>query len=60
MSDSIIVEMIPVVRHERIVAELQAENAALKAELTAMTIDRNLWRDAHTEDCPNAPLPEAL
>lgn len=60
MSDSIIVEMIPVVRHERIVAELQAENAALKAELTAMTIDRNLWQDAHNEDCPNAPPPEAL
>lgn len=60
MSDSIIVEMIPVVRHERIVAELQAENAALKEQLTAMTIDRNLWQDAHNEDCPNAPSLEAL
>ncbi len=31
----------------------------LKAELEAMIEDRNLWRDAHNDDCPNlVPLEE--
>lgn len=36
------------------VIESAAEIEALKAQLSAMTEDRNLWRDAHNEDCPNA------
>lgn len=35
---------------------LEAEIRRLKGELTAMTEDRNLWQDAHDEDCPNKAL----
>lgn len=39
---------------------LKAENESLKAELTAMTEDRNLWQQAHDEDCPNRAMIETL
>ena len=32
----------------------------LEAELAAMTEDRNLWRDAHDEDCPNLAMLETV
>jgi hypothetical protein len=32
---------------------LLEEREQLKAELTAMTADRNLWQDEHNGDCPN-------
>jgi len=31
-----------------------------EAELAAMTEDRNLWRDAHDEDCPNLAMLETV
>jgi hypothetical protein len=30
----------------------------LEAQLAAMTKDRNLWQEAHDEDCPNAKAVE--
>jgi hypothetical protein len=30
--------------------------ARLEAQLTAMTVDRNLWQDAHNDDCPNKAM----
>jgi hypothetical protein len=34
--------------------------SALEEQLTAMTKDRNLWQDAHNEDCPNKIAVDAL
>lgn len=28
----------------------------LEGQIAAMTVDRDLWRDAHDEDCPNAAM----
>lgn len=38
----------------------KVEREELQAKLAAMIIDRNLWQDAHNEECPNlAALKEA-
>ena len=34
-------------------SEIGNEVIRLRAELAAMTTDRNLWQDEHNEDCPN-------
>jgi len=33
-------------------AVTQFELQEVRQQLKAMTIDRNLWQDAHNEDCP--------
>lgn len=43
----------PVEQAEAYFEVLEQEVRRLKGELTAMTEDRNLWQDAHDEDCPN-------
>jgi hypothetical protein len=40
-------------KRERQLLALTARVESLRKELVEMTLDRNLWRDAHNEDCPN-------
>jgi len=40
-------------------AVTQFELQEVRQQLKAMTIDRNLWQDAHNEDCPNIAALEA-
>jgi DNA repair exonuclease SbcCD ATPase subunit len=37
----------------------EEENAALQAQLRAMVEDRDLWKEAHDDDCPNKNMLEA-
>jgi len=45
---------------ERQLKAALAELERLKAELNAMTIDRDLWQSDHNEDCPNAAMVTSL
>lgn len=43
------------IREEQLLTAL-TEKEELKKQLAAMTEDRDLWQDAHNEDCPNLAL----
>lgn len=45
---------------EKVHAACDEKLRTLKSQLDAMTVDRNLWQEAHDEDCPNKAQLDAV